>query len=353
MKFLSSLGHRRPQLGTLPLVVLFASLGLSGCRDRSSHSAPTPPQQPGAHIRTEAVQSESISRSEAIAGTIRAKSRATLEAKISGRVNQLPVGVGQKVKPGDLLARLEAAEINARLAQAEATLEQAQRDAKRITSLFEQQAATRAEQESAESRLRVAQAAETEARAMLSYVEITAPFAGVVSRKWVEVGDLANPDKPLISVEDHASLQLEADVPQTLAGSLELEMKLEVQIEGSTAPLTGMLTEIAPSGDANSRTFGVKVNLPAGPGLKPGQFARLILPTAASPSLRIPRSALVQRGQLDLVFVVNDRLARMRLVKVGRAEADRVEILSGLQAGEAVVVEGAELLRDGQPVELK
>lgn len=337
----------------LLVAVLVASLGLGGCRDRSSHSAATPAHPPSARVRTQAIESESVSRNEAIAGTIRAKSRATLEAKVSGRVSQLAVGVGQKVNAGDLLARLEAAEINARLAQAEATLEQAQRDAKRITTLFEQQAATRAEQESAESRLRVAQGAVTEARAMLSYVEITAPFTGVVSRKWVEVGDLANPGKPLVSVEDHATLQLEADVPQTLAGSLALEMKLPVQVEGSTAALTGVLAEIAPSGDANSRTFGVKVNLPAGSGLKPGEFARLILPTAASPSLRIPRSALVQRGQLDLIFVINAQRAQMRLVKVGQAEADRIEILSGLQAGEAVAVEGAESLHDGQSVELK
>src|SRR4029077_17254171 len=107
--------------------------------------------------------------------------------------------------------------IKARLDQAEASLQQADRDLKRVSSLFNQQAATRADYEAADSRYLVAKGVAAEARAIMGFVEILAPFAGVVTRTWVDVGDQAAPGKPLVDIEDPSKLRLEADLPESFA----------------------------------------------------------------------------------------------------------------------------------------
>ena len=288
---------------------------------------------------------------EEVVGTVRAKLHATLEAKLSGRIDKLPVVLGQRVKAGDVVARLDAAEINARLEQAEASLEQAERDWKRISTLFEQQAVTRADYEASQARHRVAKGATAEAKAMMSYVEIVAPFDGVVTKKWADVGDLAAPGKPLISIEDPSALQLETDMPQAIAAHVKRDTGLAAHVDGVSGELTGTVSEIAPTADSVSRTIRVKVDLSAQTGLSSGQFARLLVPVGLGNSLRVPVAAVVQRGQLEIVFVVANQHAQLHLVKTGKRIGDEMEILSGLHAGDAVVTVGAAQLTDGQPVE--
>ncbi len=335
------------------LAAVIAALALSSCGHKRESSKENSTSLPGAQVRVQAVENKSRPVTEEVVGTVRAKLHATLEAKLSGRIDKLPVVLGQRVKAGELLARLDAAEINARLEQAEASLEQAERDWKRISALFEQQAVTRAEYDTAQSRNRLAKGAAAEAKAMMSYVEVVAPFDGVVTKKWADVGDLAAPGKPLISIEDPSALQLEADVPQAIAFHIQRDARLAVRVDGVSAELTGTVSEIAPAADSVSRTFRVKVDLSKQPGLSSGQFARLLVPVGESNSLRVPITAVVQRGQLEIVFVVANQHAQLHLVKTGKRVGDEMEILSGLQAGDAVVTDGAAQLTDGQPVEVR
>jgi RND family efflux transporter MFP subunit len=335
----------------LPTVVI--ALVLGGCGSKPETSKGNSSNLPAAAVRIQTVQSKPQAITEEVVGTVRAKLHATLEAKLSGRIDKLPVVLGQRVKAGELVARLDAAEINARLDQAEASLEQAERDWKRISALFEQQAVTRSEYEAAQARHRVAKGAAAEAKAMMSYVEVVAPFDGVVTKKWADVGDLAAPGKPLLAIEDPSALQLEADVPQAIASHVQRDARLAARVDGVSGELTGTVSEIAPAADSISRTFRVKVDLSEQPGLSSGQFARLLVPIGESNSLRAPASAVVQRGQLEIVFVVANQHAQLHLVKTGKRVGDEMEILSGLQAGDAVVVEGAAQLTDGQPVETK
>jgi RND family efflux transporter MFP subunit len=308
---------------------------------------------PTAQVRVQAAESKRQELTEEVVGTVRAKVHATLEAKVSGRIEKMPVLLGQRVKAGELVARLDAAEIKARLDQAQASLEQAERDWNRISSLFKGQAVTRSEYESAEARQRVAKAAVAEAEAMMRYAEVLAPFDGVVSRKWADMGDLASPGKPLVDIEDPSMLQLEADIPEAVAGRVQLGTSLAVHLDNAASDIKGKLAEMAPSADPASRTVRVKIDLPSGPGLMPGQFARLLVPIGESSRLDVPWSSVVQRGQLEMVFVVTNQQARLRLVKTGKRMGEQVEILSGLDAGDSVAVEGAALLADGQPVEVK
>ena len=341
-----------PRTVTL-LSTVFVVIALVGCDSKHGKTKDNSSNLPTASVRIQTVQSKPQAITEEVVGTVRAKLHATLEAKLSGRIDKLPVVLGQRVKAGELVARLDAAEINARLEQAEASLEQAERDWKRISTLFEQQAVTRADYEASQARHRVAKGAAAEAKAMMSYVEIVAPFDGVVTKKWADVGDLAAPGKPIISIEDPSALQLEADVPQAIATHVQRDARLAARVDGMNGELTGTVSEIAPTADSVSRTIRVKVDLSAQPGLSSGQFARLLVPVGVGNSLRVPVSAVVQRGQLEIVFVVAKQHAQLHLVRTGKRIGEEIEILSGLHAGDAVVVEGAAQLTDGQPVEAK
>lgn len=328
-------------------------LALPGCGQKREAAKEKITSLPMAQVRVQAADNKSRAMTEEVVGTVRAKLHATLEAKLSGRINKMPVVLGQQVKAGELMARLDAAEINARLEQAEAALEQSERDWKRVSALFEQQAATRSEYEAAQSRNRVAKGAVAEAKAMLSYVEVVSPFDGVVTKKWADVGDLAAPGKPLLSIEDPAALQLEADVPQAIASQIQHDARLGARVDGVSGELTGTVSEIAPVADSVSRTFRIKLDLATQPGLRSGQFARLLVPVGESQTMRVPASAVVERGQLKIVFAVANQHAQMHLVKTGKRIGDEIEILSSLHSGDRVVIDVAAQLTDGQPVEAK
>lgn len=326
---------------------------LVGCGKAHQGRTAARPEPPTIQVRTQTVEAKPLATFENVVGTVQAKLRATIEAKTSGRITDMPVVLGQKIKARELLARLDAPEIKARLDQAEASLQQAERDAKRVSSLFNEQAATRAEYEAADSRYRVARGVVAEARAMMGYVEIRAPFDGVVTRKWVDVGDQAAPGKPLMDIEDPSQLQLEADVPEAIASRITPDARMTIRVGQSTNDLSGTLAEIAPIADPTSRTFRVKLDVPARPGLMSGQFAKLIVPVGENTSVCAPTSAVVQRGQTEILFVVENQHACLRLVKTGRRVNEETEILSGLDSGDLVVVEDPRQLVDGQPLQEK
>jgi RND family efflux transporter MFP subunit len=288
---------------------------------------------------------------EEVVGTVQPKLQAVIEANLSGRITRLPVALGQSVKQGDLLVELATREIQARVDQANAAFQQAEVDLKRVSNLRQQSAATQAELDSAQSRYDGAKAAVAEAEAMAAYGKIVAPFEGVVAAKLADEGDLAMPGKPLLELEGRAGLRLVADLPSSLAGTLQPAAKLTVRVDGLTSDLTGTVAEISPAADPASRTLHVKVDLPPTPSLRAGQFGRLLVPVGEGTFLFVPPAALVRRGQLEILYVATEGTAQMRLVRSAGQSAEGLEILAGLAPGETVVVEGADLLRDGQPLQ--
>jgi RND family efflux transporter MFP subunit len=290
---------------------------------------------------------------EDVIGTVRPRLRSVIEAKVSGRIDQMRVVPGQGVKAGELLAQLNVRESQAKLDQALATREQAERDLKRFSELLTNKVITPAEFESAQTRQRLAEAAVVEAQSMLDYSKITAPFAGVITRKLADVGDLAAPGKPLLEMEDSSALRLEAEVPEALGGKLQLGMNLPVHISALTNELTGSISEMSPAIDPNSRTFLVKLDLPSDPALRTGQFGHAAVPVAEIKVLRVPEAAVLQRGQMELVFVVVSNKAQLRLVKTGKRIGNEVELVSGISQGEQIVAEGAAGLVDGQSLQVK
>jgi RND family efflux transporter MFP subunit len=283
---------------------------------------PAPPasrvELPPAAVRVQTVESKTHTAAAEVIGTVRAKLRAQIEAKVPGRILDLKAVAGQAVKAGELLARLDVREIRARHEQAVAVREQADADLKRFATLVKQQAVTQQEFDAVQARQRVALAAETEAAAMLDHANITAPFAGIITRKLADIGDLATPGRPLLELEDPAQLRLEADIPESLINRLSLGSRLAVQLAAGSAPIEGTVSEIAPVADPNTRTSLVKLDLPAAPGLRAGLFGRVAIPVAESAALRVPAASVIVRGQLEFVFVATNQVARLRLIKTGK-----------------------------------
>ena len=339
----------------LPLascLALNAALLLSGCGKHHSEAAPEQ-KLPTAGVRVQTVASLKRTATEEVVGTVRPRLSASLSAKVSGAISQMLVMPGQSVKAGQLLVVIDAREVQARLDQALAVREQTGKEIERFKKLLAQNAVTQQEFDGVQSRFRVAEATVKEAEAMLGYTKVIAPFDGIVIAKRADVGDLAAPGKPLLELEDPTALRLEADVPEALLDRIKLNDKLGVLVPSASLSLEATVSEISPAADPVSRTSRVKLDLPAVQGLRSGQFGRVAVPVAEVIALRVPASAVVVRGQMEIGFVLVNQQAQLRLVKTGKHLGQEVEIVSGLNSGEELVVEGATQLLDGQPVEVK
>lgn len=333
----------------LPLCLFLAAAGCKDPAPKGTHRQPLPVAQ----VRVIAVAGQAAPRQNEVAGTVEAVQRAAIGAKLAGAIEEMPVNLGSVVEKGALLAKISSGEITARLSQAETRFAQAQRNFEREKRLLEKEASTRETVKSQEEACRLAEAGVREARAMRDYTRITAPFAGIISRKMVNAGDLATPGMPLLILENTEQLQVVAAVPEALALKIKKGDALAVTIPAAEFSRSGAVTEIGPATDIASRTALVKIRINGSPSLRPGQYARVALPDGAvSDTLLVPETALLRFGQMERLFVAQDGKAHLRLVRSGEHREGRVEILAGLQAGEQVVVQGGERLVDGQPISI-
>jgi RND family efflux transporter MFP subunit len=322
----------------------------AGCDKHGGEEVSAEPASPPVAVVTELVQVQPLWDEEEVVGNVEAAQRSVLSAKVTGVIDAVNVAPGAKVTRGQVLATIDAREIKARLDSALAAQDQARKDFARIEKLLQSGSSTRQEFDAATTRLRTADAALVEAKTMLQYTAISAPFDGVVTRKLVEVGDLATPGKPLLELENSSLLRFECEIPEALLDKVQMGGELPVTVDAAGAALSGRVSEIAPSASAGSRTFLVKLDLPAADKLRAGQFGRVRVPVRERPAVLVAEGAVVRRGQIESVFVVEEGKARLRLVKTGRKMDGKVEALSGLSGGESVIVRDAHLLRDGAAV---
>jgi len=299
------------------------------------------------------VESRTHTATEEIVGTVRSKQRSLVEAKVSGRVLQYLVAPGQMVKSGETIATLDVEEIKAKVDQARAASEQAKRDFDRQQQLVSSGATTKQEFDAAEARLKIAVAGVTEAETMLGYAKVTAPFEGVVTRKLADVGDLAMPGKPLAEIEAPTALRFEADFPEAVLDHVQIGDKMAVRLSSSPTSIEGTVGEVSPVADPVSRTFLVKLDIARADGLRSGQFGRVAVPVGEAHIITVPAESVIKRGQMEIVFVVREGRASLRLVKTGRNVSGAVEILSGLEEGEQIITTTIEKLTDGQLVNVK
>jgi len=336
------------------LLLTFASLTEIACQKER-----TPPSPGGANVSNAAprnVITSTVTRgSEATVSAparIRSRQSATISSRVPAIVLALPFREGDSVRAGEVLVRLDNAPQRASVSSAEALLQAAESDNRRVRNLLLKDAATPREAEGARTRLEAARSSVAAARDGLSTTAIRAPFAGRIVSKSANVGDLANPGAPLLELQGGAALELVTTLEPVDVASIRVGQKLQVHVDGVFRAVHATVYSIAPAADDATHRVDVLLNLDADPGLKPGLFARVDLPVTkageAGP-LSIPEDAVLRRGGLTGVFAVKDGRAFLRWIALGRDLGHRIEVRAGLVEGESVVLSPAGLV-DGAPV---
>jgi len=338
-----------PIFHILATVFIFIA-AFAGCKSEHPDSAARGEDLPQKQVEITTAEQSSPPRQVEIMGTVQAAESASIAAKISGNITDIAVTPGSRVKQGELLASISAGEISAKLLQAQAQLEQATRNLTREQNLLKKNAATIETVKTLEETKKIAEAAFKEARTMLSYTSIKAPFDGIITKKHANIGDLATPGTPLLQIESEDQLQVITDIPESLILKISIGDRLPVYIPAANLDIIGVVKEVAPSADTRSRTAPVKLTLPVETKIRSGQFARVSLPGTTGRAILLPKTAVRPFGQMERVFTVTDQTAQLKLVKTGHAYGSTIEILSGIEPGEKIIVSADVQLQDGQPV---
>jgi RND family efflux transporter MFP subunit len=324
-------------------------------------------------------------------GIVQARTTATVAARILAPVRAVRVVPGDRVRAGQLLVELDGRDLDARARSARAaavaaeqgataaaaeeraagaSLELASTTYDRIATLHQKRSATPRELDEATASLRSAEARAAGAAARAreaaaavegarggseaasateAYTRITAPFDGTVTDKMIEPGNMAAPGTPLLRIEDTRGFRLDVRVDQSRVGDVSVGAAVPVLLDsgtrGAATTLNGIVSEIARAVDADARSFIVKIELPETAGVRSGMFGRARFPGASRRALAVPAGALLRRGQVTSVFVVDDGVARLRLVSVADGE-----VLAGLSEGETVIVDPPAAVADGRRV---
>lgn len=350
----------------------FASIGtLVGLTACGSKPADTPPLP----VTVQVVAGGSGGGGVRYSASIRPDVQVDVAFKVSGYVEAIAqvrgadgrmrnVQDGDYVRRGSVLARIRDREYRDAVAQAEAALTQAKADFDRVSQLFENRSASKADYDAAYAKYQANQAQHDQAMQSLSDCALRAPLDGYVLRRAVEVGTLVAPGAAGFSVGDLRAVKVVFGVPDVLIGTMKLGAPQNVAAEAVPgAPLRGRITRVAPSADPSSRVFEVEVTIPNPDGrLKPGMIASLEVAGAAaqaSAAMLVPLNAVVRppgAASGYAVFVVEDLqgrpTARLRRVELGDVSGNLIRVTAGLSGGEQVVVRGATLATDSQSVRI-
>lgn len=338
-------------------------------------------------------------------GTVKAKTNTQVSPNMMGRIVSFPVAEGDTVSRGQLLVEIDSADARTRIEKANAGLEEAlagmgeidrsidaanaavktaeaNRQLADVTfgrykELFDRRSATAQEYDEARSKAQMAASELDRAKANVQvinsrrkqlnarieqakadianakvyegYSRIVSPVSGVIVQKLAEAGSTASPGVPLLSIEDNSQYRLEAAVEESRTRSVRIGGRVEVRIDAIGAEnILGTVAEITPSADAASRSFTVKINLPADARLRTGQYGLARFPTAQKEAITVPMTAIVTRGQLTGVFgVTANGTAQFRIVTTGTESDGMIEILSGLSEGDEIVASDTATLTDG------
>jgi len=298
------------------------------------------------------VQEVEVMTTEPVPATIGARQATTISSRIIARITRILVRAGDTVTEGQLLLELERSDLESRLSQSKqrvlatkARMTEAQLSLERAENLQKQGLVARAvldearaNHDSLQAELTSAQRAAEEAEVAISYTEIRSPIDGRVVDRFAEPGDTASPGERLLTLYNPLSLRIEAAVQESLALSLRLGQELKVEIPVFDRTLNAQIEELVPAADPGSRSFLVKARIDFQDDLMPGMYARLLVPARAERLLLIPPGMVSDYGQLDLVWVYRDGRSERRFVRLGRSFGpDRIEVVSGLEAGEILL----------------
>ncbi len=367
-------------------------------------------------VKIETIKLSPVEEGYEAVGTVRSKTTSVLSSKTVGNILAVHVREGDRVRTGQLLIEIDDRDSRAQLQKAQAGLREVQdaqeeieqniraaesaREAaeagrslaaatfKRYNALLEQKSVSQQEFDEVQAKLKVAEAEldranrmlqalmakksqvlaktdqakadVTNAQVYLGYSRILSPINGIVVSKQAEIGALASPGAPLLTLEDNSHYRLEVSVEDSMLKKIRLDTPVRISIDAlGPREFSSRVTEIVPASDPGSRSSTVKIDLfdekgksAAQPVLRSGLFGKARFPVGQKQVIRIPQKAILQSGQLLSVFIVDSsHIVRLRLIKTGKQYGDQMEVLSGLNDGDRIVVEGMERVKEGDRVE--
>ncbi|MGA3092912.1 MAG: efflux RND transporter periplasmic adaptor subunit [Terriglobales bacterium] len=367
----------------LSFLVLLAGASLAGCSNSNEKTRTAPSPETVRDIPVLAVQQANVPDLLEAVGTVRAAQTSDAASQMMGTIVEIRAHEGDYVQRGQVLAvtddsqpraavdRATAAELAAQqqLVGADSDLALAESTLERYQTLFEKKSVSSQEFDEVKARQQAAlahrdmakagqaqaQAALSQARASLDYTRIRAPFDGVVTEKKADSGTLASPGMTIFTVEDVRRYRLEATVNENDIQYVRTGEQVSVVIDAlDNADLRGKVVQIVPAADAASRTFLVKIDLPTDTRLRSGLFGRAQFSRGERRVLMIPRSAVVDRGQLQGIYVLDqNKVASLRYITLGKASGAEVEVLAGLQDGERLVAKPGAVDLNGKRIEVQ
>jgi RND family efflux transporter MFP subunit len=364
---------------TLLLLSAVVAFGSVGCSSKQPATLPAP--ETVRNVSVLAVQRAEVPDLLETVGTVRAAQTSQLASQMMGNIVELRVHEGDRVQRGQVLAVIDDAQPRAAVDRATAAgssaeqalvasdsdLALAQTTLNRYQNLYDKKSVSPQEFDEVRARYQAAlahrdmtlagqaqaKAALAQARTSFSYTRIVAPFDGVVTEKKADPGMLASPGMPIFTVEVQGRYRLEATVNESDLRYVRMGEQVPVVVDALEGPKpAGKVVQIVPAADPGSRSFLVKIDLPADARLRSGLFGRAQFSRGQRSSLLIPQTAVVERGQLQGVYVLDpNKIANLRYVTLGKSTGTEVEVLAGLQEGERIVAKPGDLDLNGKRIE--
>lgn len=308
-----------------------------------------------------------------LSGEVTAKQTAPISTRMMGYIQKIHVKPGDRVAAGQLLVSIsnedlmaKQAQVQAMITETEAAAKNAKKDYERFQTLREQNSVSDKELEnvslqhiSMQSKVEMAQQQMSEVRAMLAYTNIRAPFSGVITQKMADEGSMANPGMPILVLEQSGELQVVSSVPEAYISHVSVGDSAQIEVKSMGKTITGKVSELSPSAYRSGGQYAMKLTFDtaANPHIHAGMYVQINMPgigaESASDRILLDRSSIVQREQLTGVYVVNDQnQAILRWIRLGKEIGDQVEVLSGLQPEDRVVLKSEGKMYNGVKVSI-
>lgn len=347
---------------TMDKKMLYGSLGASLIilgigymifgRGNSYANLPKAGAQEPVSVTTMILESTPIDAVVSAAGALNSKNTSVLSSKVMGKVVLLTVNEGDYVSQGKTLLKIESGEISAQAYQAQAAYNNAKLQYDRIKRLHTEEAATQVEMDQVTLGLETAQAGLNAAKTLESYTVITAPITGQIVEKKINLGEMALPGQPILRIEDNRNLRLEVMVKEQDIRFVQPGKPVKVQIDAlPNREIQARVVQVVPAADVRTHSFVVKIDIPAENGLITGMYGKAFFSAGKREAILVPRTVVKEMSGLTGVYIVSpEGNAVFQMVQLGEAHGNSVEALTGLRAGDKVIVSGLEKGIDGRKV---
>lgn len=331
------------------LLGIAIALSLNACKSNSDNVV----EEKTTPVIVEQVNNSSVSQDISVSGNIEGNKTVKLGFMVAGKINQINVSEGQNISNGQLIATLDPSNYSIAKEIADVQVNQATDEYNRLKTMYDRNSISESDYKKIDFTLQGAKAQQKLHNKNLSDTKLYSPFSGVLLKKAAETGEIVAAGTPVLVISDINTVKVNAYIPENQLSQIRIGQTANVQVSALDENFTGKVTEVGSAADVTTRAFTVKIEV-ANPKLKirPGMIAEVTLPSTQEKSmLAIPASAILRtpEGQ-PYIFVADKGQAFQRNVSVGDVYGDKIEILSGLSAGETIITGGQHKLANGSKI---